>query len=272
MNNILVLGANGMLGRYVYTYLKRNPVKDYRILHFTRNNLSLNGESITCLNRHLVLSKNDIVINCIGIVPQRKDSNPLDSILINSVLPHELQYLCSALGAKLIHITTDCVFSGRTGGYDEKDEHDETSVYGKSKSLGEPDKACVIRTSIIGEELRHKKSLLEWVKASKGQTINGYDNHLWNGVTCLELSKFIHHIIENNMIWEGVRHIHSPDVCSKFDLITKINELYGLTVDIIPSFAPKSIYRTLDSIYDTTKLVTKSIKEQIREQKEYSLL
>lgn len=69
MNNILILGANGMLGRYVYTYLRRNPTKDYRILHFTRNNMSLNGESIACLNRHLILSKNDIIINCVGVIP-----------------------------------------------------------------------------------------------------------------------------------------------------------------------------------------------------------
>ena len=271
MNNIIVLGANGMLGRYVFTYFKRNAIKSYRVLGFTRNDFYLNGETITCLNRHLVLSKNDIVINCVGVIPQRNNSNTLETILINSVLPHELHYLCNALGAKLIHITTDCVFSGKTGGYDEKDDADETSVYGKSKSLGEPVNACVIRTSIIGEELRHKKSLLEWVLSNKGNTIDGYINHIWNGVTCLELSKFIHHIIANNLLWEGTRHIHSPESCTKLDLISEINDAYDLGITVIPT-AAEDINRTLVSLYDTTKLIEKEIWEQIRKQKEYSLL
>ena len=271
MNNILVLGAQGMLGRYIRTYFDRNPIKNYRIMAFTRHNLLLYGETITTLNKYIVIKEGDIVINCVGIIPQRNNFDKHNTVLINSVLPHELQYLCNALGAKLMHITTDCVFSGRTGGYDETDDHDETSVYGKSKSLGEPDKACVIRTSIIGEELRHEKSLLEWVKANKGNQVDGYINHIWNGVTCLELSKFIHHIIENNILWEGVRHIHSPSSCTKCDLISEISEVYDLDITVIPT-AANDVNRTLISLHDTTNLIEKEIWEQIREQKEYSLL
>ncbi len=271
MKNISVLGADGMLGRYVFTYLQRNHIESFNVREYSKLNLLINEKNIAHLDEYLMLDEGDIIINCTGIIPQRNNPDEYNTVLINSLLPHSLQQLSKQFDTKLLHITTDCVFSGSTGGYNEKDAHDETSVYGKSKSLGEPAKACVIRTSIIGEELRHKKSLLEWVLSNKGKPVNGYFNHIWNGVTCLELSKFIHHIIENNMIWEGTRHIHSPESCTKSDLISEISDVYSLGITVIPT-ATEDINRTLVSLYDMTKLIEKEIWEQIGEQKEYNLL
>jgi dTDP-4-dehydrorhamnose reductase len=119
------------------------------------------------------------------------------------------------LECNVIHITTDCVFSGRGGRYDENSLHDCLDDYGKSKSLGENQNLTIIRTSIIGEEKTNKKSLLEWVKSQKNNLIFGYTNHFWNGVTCLEMSKFIFTLIKEQNYWKGVQHVYSPDIVSK---------------------------------------------------------
>jgi dTDP-4-dehydrorhamnose reductase len=147
----------------------------------------------------------------------------------------------------MIHITTDCVFSGKDGSYNELSEHDETNDYGMSKSLGELCNATIIRTSIIGEEVQNKRSLLEWVKSNKGKDINGFVNHFWNGVTCLELSNVIYKIINEKLYWNGVRHIFSPKSVSKFELVSMINEVYNLNIKINP-FETENVDKTITTI------------------------
>ena len=132
----------------------------------------------------------------------------------------------------MIHVTTDCVFSGKDGNYDENSLHDETNDYGTSKSLGELCKATIIRTSIIGEETINKRSLLEWVRSNRGGEINGFTNHMWNGVTCLQLSKIIEKMIREKFYWEGVRHTFSPRSVSKYELVSLINEIYDLNIKV----------------------------------------
>ena len=164
----------------------------------------------------------------------------------------------------MIHITTDCVFSGINGKYDELSIHDSKEIYGISKSLGEVDQVTIIRTSIIGEEIRNKYSLLEWIKSNKGKEINGYVNHFWNGVTCLELAKVIEYMIRNNYFWKGVRHIYSPEIVSKYELITMINEIYELDIKLHKCETEKCD-RSLMSIYDILMFKIKPLREQIRE-------
>jgi GR25 family glycosyltransferase involved in LPS biosynthesis len=160
------------------------------------------------------------------------------------------------------------VFSGKDGFYNEDSFHDCIDDYGKSKSLGENPSLTIIRTSIIGEEVENKKSLLEWVRSNKNQNINGYLNHFWNGVTCLELSKQICNIIQTNSYWNGIRHYYSPDAVSKYELVSNINEIYKLGNNIIPTME-KYCDRTLTSKYDCP--VKTIIKDQIIELKEYKL-
>lgn len=157
--------------------------------------------------------------------------------------------ICNEIGCQMIHITTDCVFLGKKGNYNEDDLHDETNDYGVSKSLGELCDATIIRTSIIGEELRNKRSLLEWVKSNTHGEINGYDNHHWNGVTCLQLSFIIKDIIENNKFWKGIRHIYSPKSVSKYELVNMINEIYKLNIKVNKFNTENSIDKTITTKY-----------------------
>ena len=140
-------------------------------------------------------------------------------------------------------------FSGKKGNYNEHDLHDEINNYGVSKSLGELCDATIIRTSIIGEELLNKRSLLEWVKSNKGGKVNGYNNHYWNGVTCLQLATIIKQMIESNIFWKGIRHVYSPRSVSKYELLKMINEVYQLNIEICKYNANDNIDKTITGKY-----------------------
>lgn len=258
---IYLFGSTGMLGNYVKTILQN----DFIIQCITRKEYNILTDSWNKLSKILdKLEPGDVIVNCAGIIPQTTDIQEYRKyIRINSLFPHKLQHIVDKYNAKLIHITTDCVFDGQKGTpYDENDIHTETNIYGVSKSLGEPENSTVIRTSIIGEELFGKKSLLEWVKSNKNGTIQGYGNHLWNGVTCLTLANIIKKIITDNLFWTGVRHIHSLDISSKYDLCSYINEIYNLNNIIIQDFSTETVNKTLKSIYEPIFEIS-NIKKQI---------
>jgi dTDP-4-dehydrorhamnose reductase len=160
------------------------------------------------------------------------------------------------------------VFSGNRGNYTEKDLHDCVDDYGKSKSLGENLNNTNIRTSIIGEELFNKKSLIEWVKSNKNSTINGFSNHFWNGVTCLELAKFIEILINENNFWKGTKHIFSPESVSKYQLVNLINDVYNLDIKI-NKIEHNYCNRLLNSQYDLVKIT--SLGDQLQQQKEFNI-
>lgn len=269
---IFIFGSNGMLGNYVKSYLSQY----YKIFSLTRNDYDLSKLNINFLEELLLnksLEKDDIVINCAGVIPQACKQRSLNSKLyftINSLFPVILSQLCDKYGARMIHITTDCVFSGKDGNYNELSEHDETNDYGMSKSLGELCKATIIRTSIIGEELTNKRSLLEWVKSNKEKEINGFTQHYWNGVTCLQLAKIIYKVIKDDLYWEGTRHIFSPKSVSKFELVSIINEVYDLNITVVP-FETEKVDKTLITIYNTNSIFNiYSLKEQIIELNKYT--
>ncbi len=206
---VFLFGANGMLGNYVKSYLTQNNIQ---VVPLTRKDFDLDELSVISLKKFLEekgLRSGDVIVNCAGVIPQTSKNLELSKrnyYKINSILP----IILSMITTNMIHITTECVFSGETGGYHEYSTHDEINDYGTSKSLGELCDGTIIRTSIIGEELVNKRSLLEWVISNENRTINGYSNHYWNGVTCLQLAKIIHKIISENTYWKGVRHIFSP--------------------------------------------------------------
>lgn len=262
---VFIFGSNGMLGNYVNLHLH----KLFQVIILTRDDYDISKLSMTSLENILIykkLEKNDIVINCAGVIPQASKQRSLNSKLyftINSMFPVILSQICEKYNAKMIHITTDCVFSGKDGNYNENSIHDETNDYGMSKSLGELCNATIIRTSIIGEEERNKRSLLEWVKSNKGNNINGFTNHFWNGVTCLQLAEIIEKIINENLYWEGVRHIFSPRSVSKYELIKIISEEYELNINVIP-FETEKVDKTLTTIYpDNDNFDIPDLKSQI---------
>jgi dTDP-4-dehydrorhamnose reductase len=271
---IYIFGSNGMLGNYMKTYLS----KTYEIVELTRKDYDLskiNIDTLTTLLNEKNLQKDDIVINCAGVIPQASKQRGLNTRLyftINSLFPVILSQICDKFEAKMIHVTTDCVFSGKDGKYNEKSLHDEINDYGMSKSLGELCKATILRTSIIGEEINNKRSLVEWVFSNKNSTINGYKNHMWNGVTCLQLAKIIQTIIQNNNFWNGVRHIFSPRTVSKYELVSMINDTYDLQITINPFDAEIEIDKSITTIHETNnEFNIPDLKEQINEMKQFNL-
>lgn len=263
---ILIVGSTGMLGNTLKEYLT-NTKHDIKTLD--RVDLDLSKCSVKDLENKITESNCEVVINCAGLIKQRNNITTTDFIAVNSLLPHRLSEICNEKNIKLIHITTDCVFSGHLGDYIEDSSHDVVDDYGRSKSMGEPKNSTVIRTSIIGEEKRNKLSLLEWVKSHKDTKINGYTNHYWNGLTCLQLSKVIEKIINTNSYWLGVRHIYTYDSVNKYELVTMINEIYELNNEIIPFTPETKIIRTLKSLYDNTQFSIPNLYEQIKETKAF---
>lgn len=265
--NIYIFGSNGMLGTYLTTYLKNF----YNVIPLTRNNFNIAETNFNGYDFYFdgKLNSDDIIINAAGIIKQ-KSFTTKDLICVNSLFPHILAELKNKYKCNVIHVTTDCVFSGLRGNYDEKDLHDCTDDYGKSKSLGESSSLTNIRTSIIGEENQGKKSLLEWCRSNKNQQVYGFLNHTWNGVSCLELAKIIKTIIENNLYWKGTKHIFSPNNVNKYELVKCISDIYELNLNIETKNTEKHCHRTLTSIYKEN-WTEKTIQEQIKDLYNYKI-
>lgn len=261
MKKVFVFGSNGMLGRYVTKCLVD---AGHSVVPLSRQHMDLSVSDRPAIHGMLAslgLHADDVVVNASGIIKQRAyDTQGM--IRVNALLPHML----SSITDRLIHITTDCVFSGKKGEYVETDPHDCLDEYGKTKSLGEPQNAMVIRTSIIGEELVNKRSLLEWAISNKGKNVKGFTNHTWNGVTCLALAKYIVQIVGDEPPWKGVRHLFSDDV-TKHNLLNMINETYDLHMDITPHVDAVQCHRTLRTIYKPVPFI--SINEQIKELRQW---
>lgn len=270
---LLIFGSNGMLGNYISSYLSNK----YEIINLTRKDLDLSTitfKNIDELFKLKNIQENDIIINCAGVIPQASKQRSLNSRLyfkINSLFPVILSSICEKYSAKMFHITTDCVFSGKDGNYNENSEHDETNDYGMSKSLGELCNATIIRTSIIGEEINNKRSLVEWIKSNKNGKINGFENHIWNGVTCLQLAKIIEEIINKNLFWNGVRHIYSPRKVSKYELVSMVNEVYELNIKINKITTEEKCDKSITSTYQNQFNIP-DLLEQIKEMKEFKLI
>lgn len=267
---IYLFGSTGMLGNYVKVLLSKTS----NVICITRSDFDILKDTWTKLEVILKdLKKNDVIINCAGVIPQNSQCNEYKKyIKINTLFPHKLQNIVEKKNAKLVHITTDCVFNGKKdSSYNENDKHTETNIYGVSKSLGEPENATVIRTSIIGEELKNKKSLLEWVKSNKDKTINGYVNHLWNGVTCLQLAQIIQKIINNSLFWKGIKHVYSPNIVSKYKMCQIISEVFNLNINILEHSDNISIDKSLISLDSNILFSIPSISTQIKELQEFSI-
>jgi len=261
---VIVLGKNGMLGRYVYKYLD----KKYEVIGTTRKQLDVFGFNSMSLGPPN-FRKGDVVINCIGLIKQRKEITRGEYISANSLFPNIIADYCARNGLKFIQISTDCVYDGKAGDYDEESKHNAEDLYGISKSLGEPLNATVIRTSIIGEEIKNKLSLLEWVKSNSEKEVNGFTNHIWNGITCLQFAKVCEEIIEKNLFWCGVRHIFSPNKVSKYELVKMISDAFDLGVNVIPKEAPVACDRSLSTKFSPIVTIPE-LQIQLKELKDFS--
>jgi len=289
IDTLVVIGSNGMLGNYIKRYFETHT--QLQVIGFSRKDFDVSVDPITKLDQILRLrlkiedSDSDLnqkeqtrlrtlVFNAVGLIPHTLNAKSAELYTkINCQFPLELSLLCKSLGFRMIHPTTDCVYDGLKGKYIETDLHTEQNIYGTSKSQGEPiDCNCtVIRTSIIGEELYNHRSLIEWVKSNIGGKIDGYDNHYWNGITCLQYAKIIEQMIKQNIFWSGVRHIFSPSSVSKYELVQMINSTFKLSIKINKYSTNCMIDRTLDSIYKENNLFNiPELHQQLTELKMFS--
>lgn len=177
----------------------------------------------------------DVVINCVGLVKQLATAgNPLVAVPINTLLPHRLASLCAVAGSRLIHISTDCVFSGAKGNYVESDFADADDLYGRSKFLGEVDypHAITLRTSIVGHELAGARSLIGWFLAQQGR-VNGFTRAIFSGLPTTELARVVQDFVLPKPELSGTYHV-SAEPIDKFQLLKLVAQIYEKEIDIIP--------------------------------------
>jgi dTDP-4-dehydrorhamnose reductase len=256
---ILVLGASGMLGHTVLRYLAQSPghsvvgsVRSERARQLLPEGLhgqivcapSVDTDSLVQL---LDRVRPQVVVNCVGVVKQLAEADdPLAAIPVNSLLPHRLLRVCKLAGARVVHFSTDCVFSGAKGMYREVDSADATDLYGRSKLLGELNDtvALTLRLSVIGPELDGAHGLLGWFLSQRGHT-RGFRRAIFSGVTTVELARVLRDFVLPRPELRGVLHL-AADPISKYELLTLIARIYGVAIDIEPD-DKLVIDRSLDS-------------------------
>lgn len=281
---VLVLGATGMLGNAVLRLFAKSA--GYEVVASARSTSALRllpaelSDRVICgvdvENMDSLISlfsrvRPDVVVNCIGLVKQLAEADdPLSAIPINALLPHRLARLCGLAGARLVHVSTDCVFSGAKGMYTETDMSDAKDLYGRSKYLGEVDypHAITLRTSIIGHELTGAHSLVGWF-LSQQDSVRGYRRAIFSGLPTVELARVIRDYVIPHPELHGLYHVSAEPV-NKFDLLTLVAQAYGKTIDITPD-DNLAIDRSLDStrFRQATDYQTQPWPELVRQMREF---
>lgn len=264
MTKVLILGASGMLGSAV---LKAFTNFDGQVVATQHSTPVFNSDGTVefrtfdaladqIFNLASDFGPNDYIINCIGLVKAHiqatRSSDILRAINLNAVLPYKIEKFASHTGTRVIQIATDCVFSGSKGNYQELDVHDATDVYGKTKSLGEVNSPLFmhLRVSIIGPELSGHTSLYDWVRFQPSNaSIEGYTDHIWNGITANSFARITRGVIEANTFTPGVHHVLPQDHLSKYVLVSKISESLGRgDISITPVTTKFPVNRSLATI------------------------
>ncbi len=234
----------------IWTTLRKDSSDfiSFRIINTERIIKGIKVENFDVVQRMLDVFKPDVIINAVGIIKQLPTSKEVvETLKINSIFPHQLAQIAQASGARLITISTDCVFNGRKGNYTEKDISDAEDLYGRSKNLGEVSApGCLtLRTSIIGRELQTSHSLVEWFLSNRGKKVKGYTEAIYSGFPTIILADIITDLIENHKNLQGLYHVSSETI-SKFDLLCLLKDFYKVPIEIEP-YADFEIDRSLDS-------------------------
>ena len=245
---ILVLGKTGMLGHVVYTFFKE---KGYDVIGTSSKEYNA-FDNMEELENIVKEEKPDAVVNCIGILNKVAEDNKLLAVKLNSLLPHYIDSLSRKYNFKFVHVSTDCVFEGTIGKYDESALPDASSFYGRSKALGEVinDKSLTLRTSIIGPDNNPKGiGLFEWFM-NQCNSVGGYTKVIWTGVTTIELARCIEDAIKNNVT--GLNHVVNNDFIPKYELLELFKKYFGKEIEIDKNdkvVSEKTLIRTKKS-YD----------------------
>ena len=246
---VMVLGVTGMLGNAMFRVLSANPgqvvfgtARSESSRRYFSGNLSsqiivgVDVENHDSLIKAYAAVRPDVVVNCVGLVKQLADADdPLQAVPINALLPHRLAALCQATGSRLVHISTDCVFSGAKGNYLESDFPDPYDLYGRSKLLGEVDypNAITLRTSIVGHELSGQRSLMGWFLAQQS-SVKGFTRAIFSGLPTVELARVVCDFVLPRSELHGLYHVAAGSI-NKFDLLKLVSKTYGKDIEIIPS-------------------------------------
>ncbi len=244
---VCILGAGGMLGHMLVRVLsddhdvhgtsKQEWSETAGLARFLEKKRWIGGvdaKAIKTVNKCFAEHQFDVAINCIGVVKQRVHRTTDDEMIeINARFPHKLSDICAAFSTRLIHISTDCVFSGNKGDYVETDKPDPVDIYGSSKLAGEIVDAhnLTIRTSHVGRELTNFTSLFEWILKNRGKQVVGYSNAIYSGLTTCSLAVVINSLLTTGSNIGGLVHVASNPL-SKYQLITELNNRLGLGIDI----------------------------------------
>lgn len=231
VKKVLIIGSKGMAGHLIYQYFKE--FSEFAVVDIARGTDShtpayqLDVTNFDLLSEVIRKEKPDYLINCVGVLNKDAEDHPDKSILLNSYFPHFLARLGTEQGFKVIHISTDCVFNGKKGGYTESSEKDGIGFYAQTKALGEITYGnhLTLRTSIIGPELKDNGiGLFHWFMQQDG-TIKGYTQAYWTGVTTLELAKAIIEAIKQNI--SGLHHLVNAGKISKYDLVGLFKKVFN---------------------------------------------
>ncbi len=268
---VCVLGVGGLLGHMLIRVLGET-IDVYGTTRESRSDSSplakflpqdkwidnVDASKFDSINKIFDTTNFDTVINCIGLIKQRNaQTTEHEMMLINAEFPHRLAQVVNQQGARVIHISTDCVFSGDKGNYVETDTPDPVDVYGKSKLLGELNdtKNLTLRTSHIGRELTIRKSFIEWLLSQKSGHVEGYGHAIYSGLTSKELARLISELLNANKDIVGLFHVSSQPI-SKLEIINELNELLNLEINVT-SDSKVQINRSLNS--DKFRLATNLI-------------
>lgn len=255
---VLIVGATGMLGHKVWQLFRDRfdtwATVRSRMEHAPSGQFAgarviadVRADDFDSVVRACAAAAPGVVVNCVGIVKQLKAGrDPVPSIAINALFPHQLAALGRDIGARVIHISTDCVFSGDRGQYREDEVPDATDLYGRTKLLGEVSGpgSLTLRTSIVGRELAATTGLVEWFLSRRGERVKGYTRAFFSGLTTLALARVLAEVVERHPALEGLYHVASQPI-SKYDLLQQLNQAYRSAVTIEPS-DELIIDRTLD--------------------------
>jgi dTDP-4-dehydrorhamnose reductase len=256
----MILGATGMLGHKLVQILSERfdtwaavrggpaALERYGLIDESRVIPGVDAMDPDSLVRAIARACPDVVLNAAGVIKQLPQANdPTVTVGVNALFPHRLAALCDAAGARLIHVSTDCVFSGRKGVYRESDPADAEDLYGRSKLLGEVDRAphLTVRTSIIGRELASANGLVEWFLGNTGKRVHGYRNAIYSGLTTLEFARLASEIIDKHSHLDGIYHVSSVPI-SKYELLELLRNVFGVAIEVEP-FDDEWSDRSLDS-------------------------
>jgi dTDP-4-dehydrorhamnose reductase len=247
MMKVLILGGYGMLGHKVFQVLS-HQLETYVSFRQTDNSwkrfpifgdLSYTLGGVDARQFDTVIAavaevQPDVVINCIGIIKQLEAAkDPIISLEVNALFPHRLAQLCRAAQVRLIHVSTDCVFSGQKGNYTEDDIPDPVDLYGRTKLLGElnQDGCLTLRTSIIGRSLTQTVGLLDWFLGNRNGQVQGFTRAIYSGLTTQALANILYQIIIDLPQLSGLYHVASQPI-TKYELLQKINKLMDLNIEI----------------------------------------